>query len=125
MNMYTQVWNKYLPVIRILLKRSASAEQQLGLNRTDFEKGNRTRKPACSFNIELVNGHFRSISQSVPAKELVAALMVDDVTKALLKQNTYAISLNSDFQLKIKNNTPAEEPASGERNDDDGNTEDN
>jgi hypothetical protein len=123
MNMYTQVWNKYLPVIRILLKRSASAEQNLGLNRIDFEKGNRTRKPACSFNIELVNGRFSSISQSVPAKELVAALMEDEVSKTLLRQNTYAISLNSDFLLKIKNNTPASEP--GEAGDSDDRKESN
>lgn len=109
MNTYTQVWNKYLPVIRILLKRSASAEQNLGLNRIDFEKGSRGRKPACSFNIELIKGHFRTISQSVPAKELVAALMEDEVSKSLLRQNTYSISLNSDFQLKIKNNSAVSE----------------
>ena len=109
MNTYTQVWNKYLPVIRILLKRSATEEQSLGLNRIDFEKGSRTRKPACSFNIELVNGRLSTIIQSVPAKELITAMLDDDVTKSLLRQNTYAISLNSDFQLKIKNNTPASE----------------
>ena len=109
MNTYTQVWNKYLPVIRILLKRSATEEQSLGLNRIDFEKGSRTRKPTCSFNIELVNGRLSTIIQSVPAKELITAMLDDDVTKSLLRQNTYAISLNSDFQLKIKNNTPASE----------------
>lgn len=106
--MYTHIWNKYLPVIRILLKKSAAAEQKMGLNRTDFEKGNRTRKPACSFNIELVKGRFVTLSQSVPAKDLVAALMVDDVSKALLKQNNYIISLNSDLLLSITNNTPVE-----------------
>ena len=120
MNTYTQVWNKYLPVIRILLKRSVTAEQSLGLNRIDFEKGNRTRKPACSFNVELVNGRFSTISQSVPAKELIAALMEDEVSKTLLKQNTYAISLNADFQLKIKNNTPASEEIESENTGDAG-----
>ncbi|MGZ8541260.1 MAG: hypothetical protein ACXWV6_11465 [Chitinophagaceae bacterium] len=106
--MYTHIWNKYLPVIRILLKKSAAEEQKMGLNRTDFEKGNRTRKPACSFNIELEKGRFVTLSQSVPAKDLVAALMVDDVSKALLKQNNYNISLNSDLLLCITNKTPVE-----------------
>jgi hypothetical protein len=115
MNTYTQVWNKYLPVIRILLKRSATEEQSLGLNRIDFEKGSRTRKPTCSFNIELVNGRLSTIIQSVPAKELITAMLDDDVTKSLLRQNTYAISLNSDFQLKIKNNTPASEGIGSEQ----------
>jgi hypothetical protein len=110
--MYTQIWNKYLPVIRILLKRSATAEQKLGLNRTDFEKGNRTRKPACSFNIQLVKGRFGTISQSTPAKDLVAALLDDEVAKSLLRQNNYTISLNSDFQLSITNSTPPAETES-------------
>lgn len=104
--MYTHIWNKYLPVIRILLKKSAAAEQKMGLNRTDFEKGNRNRKPACSFNIELANGRFVTLSQSAPAKDLVSTLLGDEVTKSLLKQNHYTISLNSDFQLSITNSTP-------------------
>ena len=109
MNIYTQVWNKYLPVIRILLKRSASAEQSMGLNRIDFEKGSRSRKPACSFNIELVEGRFKTVSQSAPAKE-------DEVSKTLLRQNNYVISLNSDFQLKIRNNTSASKPSDEGKN---------
>ena len=104
--MYTQIWNKYLPVIRILLKKSATAEQRLGLNRIDFERGGRSRKPTCSFNIDLIKGHFGAVSQSVPARELVATLLDDDVTKSLLRKNHYHISLNADFQLKIINNTP-------------------
>jgi hypothetical protein len=104
--MYTHVWNKYLPVIRILLKKSVSAEQKMGLNRTDFEKGNRTRKPSCSFNVELVKGRFSTISQSATAKELVAVLLEDEIAKALLRQNNYKISLNSDLQLSIANITP-------------------
>ncbi len=109
--MYTHIWNKYLPVIRILLKKSVAEEQKMGLNRTDFEKGNRNRKPACSFNIELIKGRFVTLSQSVPAKDLVAALLVDEVSKTLLRQNHYTISLNSDLLLSITNRTPVEEVA--------------
>jgi hypothetical protein len=107
--MYTHVWSKYLPVIRILLKKSATAEQKMGLNRTDFEKGNRARKPSCSFNVELVKGRFSTISQSAPAKELVVVLLEDEIAKGLLRQNNYKISLNSDLQLTIVNITPAVE----------------
>jgi hypothetical protein len=110
--MYTHIWNKYLPVIKILLKKSVAGEQKMGLNRTDFEKGNKTRKPACSFNIELTNGRFATISQSAPAKDLVTTLLEDEVSKALVRQNHYKISLNSDFQLTISNITPVAEEVS-------------
>ncbi|MEP7371902.1 MAG: hypothetical protein ABI675_00850 [Chitinophagaceae bacterium] len=106
--MYAHVWSKYLPVIRILLKKSATGEQKMGLNRTDFEKGNRTRKPSCSFNVEIVKGRFSTISQSAPAKELVSTLLEDEVAKGLLRQNHYKMSLNSDLQLTITNITPVE-----------------
>ncbi len=112
--MYTHIWNKYLPVIKILLKKSVAGEQKMGLNRTDFEKGNRTRKPACSFNIELTNGRFNTISQSAAAKDLVTVLLEDEVAKPLLRKNHYKISLNSDFQLSIANTTPVEEMVSPE-----------
>ena len=108
--MYIQIWNKYLPVIRILLKRSATSAQKMGLNRTDFEKGN--RKPSCSFNIELERGRFVTVSQSANAKDLVATLMEDEVAKSLLRQNHYNISLSSDFQLSIVNKLAVSGPAS-------------
>lgn len=105
--MYTYTWKKYLPVIRILLKRSATAEQSVSLNRTDFEKTTKLRKPACSFAVEIVRGRLNAINnQSVPAKDLVSILQEDDMVKTLLRQHHYAISLNSDFLLSIKDITP-------------------
>jgi len=101
--MYTHTWNKYLPVIRILLKRSVNEEQKVGLNRIDFENGSRNRKFSCSFNVELEKGRLSKMSQSAPAKELIAVLLEDAVSKDLLRENTYVISLNSSFQLTIKN----------------------
>jgi len=108
--MYTYTWKKYLPVIRILLKRSVNESQQLSLNRTDFEKTNKIRKPVCSFSIEVIGGRLHAANQSAPAKNLLEVLMQDEVTRSLLRQNNYSISLNSDFQLSIKNNTPPVEP---------------
>lgn len=119
--MYTSTWKKYLPVIKLLLKRSASGEQMLKLNRTDFEKSNRTRKPACSFSIELTKGKLNTLTQSVPAKDLLEIIGQDDVAKTLLRQQNYAISLDSDLVLKIRNTSPAElaqENAGAEKNDD-------
>ncbi len=108
--MYTYTWKKYLPVIRLLLKRSATAEQTVSLNRTDFEKTTKLRKPACSFSVEIVKGRLTTINnQSVPARDLVEILQEDDITKNLIRQYQYAISLNSDFLLSIKNITPVAE----------------
>ena len=37
--MFVQTWNKYLPVIKILLKRSVQGEQTLEMNSSDFPAG--------------------------------------------------------------------------------------
>ncbi len=104
--MYTSTWKKYLPVIRLLLKRSAAAEQVVTLNRIDFEKNSKTRKPACSFAMEIVNARLKVLNQSAPAKDLFTTLLEDETAKSLLLQHHYTISLNSNFQLSIKNSTP-------------------
>ena len=108
--MYTNTWKKYLPVIRLLLKRSAAAEQVVSLNRTDFEINSRLRKPVCSFAVEMEKGRFSTLNKSVPAKDLLDVLMQDDASRALLRQHHYAISLNSNFELNIKNFTPLTTP---------------
>ena len=113
--MYTYTWKKYLPVIRLLLKRSATAEQTVSLNRTDFEKTTKLRKPACSFSVEIVKGRLTTINnQSVPAKDLIEILQEDEIAKTLMRQFQYAISLNSDFILSIKNITPVAAVVEGE-----------
>ncbi|MEO7923771.1 MAG: hypothetical protein ABIR30_08830 [Chitinophagaceae bacterium] len=108
--MYTYTWKKYLPVIRILLKRSAAVEQTVNLNRTDFEKTTKLRKPACSFAVDIVKGRLSAGNLSVPARDLVAILQEDEVIRGLLRDNHYAVSLNSDFLLSIRNITPVLQP---------------
>ena len=100
--MYTYTWKKYLPVIRLHLKKAVTDEQKISLNRTDFEKTTRLRKPACTFSVELKKGKFSGVNQSVPARDLLDILMEDEGARALLQQGHYAVHFNSDFQLSIK-----------------------
>jgi hypothetical protein len=106
--MHIHAWKKYLPVIKILLKRSASTEQVISLDRIDFERVAKSHKPLCSFSIELTKGRISPLSPPITAKELVDLLMDDPATKELIRHNHYALSLSSKFQLVIKNLRPAE-----------------
>ena len=114
--MYKHVWNKFLPVIRILMKRSVSGVQKLALNRTDFEKVSRGRKAFPTFHIELEKGKLTTASPSVPAKELVATLLEDETCRSLLRQYNYKFSLKADLELVITNLTPSlKEPSESEQ----------
>jgi hypothetical protein len=101
--MHTQIWNKYLPIIKILLKRSASGDQLLDLNLTDFERAGIARKSGYKFTIQFSNGRVDNVISSVPlAKDLATALLEDAAVKELLQQNDYQVSMNPKYQIGIK-----------------------
>jgi len=101
--MYLQIWNKYLPIIRILLKRSIASEQLLNLDTSDFKKVGASRKAGYKFNIQFSNGRVDNvISSSDIAKDLAYTLLQDKVVKELFIQNDYCINMNAKFQLGIK-----------------------
>ena len=107
--MYNHIWKKYLPIIKILMKKSAAEDQVLDLNRVDFERAGTGRKAGYKFTIEFNDGKVGNvISGSTLAMHLAAVILEDDGAKQILQDNYYEVSLNTKFQLSIKNVTPAE-----------------
>ena len=112
--MYTHIWLKYLPIIKILMKRSASGDQNLDLNRIDFERAGTGRKAGYKFTIEFTNGRVANVISNSPlAPDLATVILQDDVIKTLLANNNYTVSLNTRFQLSIKNCSPQPEAKDG------------
>ena len=111
--MYAQIWTKYLPIIRILLKRTRQESQVLDLNRIDFERMGSGRKAGYKFTIEFTRGRVSNlISSSALASDLALVMLEDKPTKEFLEGGEYTVSLNTKFQLLLKNVTPvAEEEA--------------
>lgn len=103
--MYNHIWKKYLPIIRILMKKSAAGgDQVLDLNRVDFERAGTGRKAGYKFTIEFTDGKVSNvISGSTLAVHLASVIMEDDSAKQILNEGNYEISLNTKFQLSIKN----------------------
>lgn len=108
--MYNHIWKKYLPIIKILMKKSAGADQVLNLNRVDFERAGTGRKAGYKFVIEFTDGKVGNvISGSTLAMHLASVILEDDSAKQILLENNYEVSLNTKFQLSIKNVSPAAE----------------
>lgn len=111
--MFIQPWNKYLPVIRILLKRSTRTEQTLDMDRSDFQRATGGKKVKFTFSISLVKGRITGMENPPPlAKDLVAVLQQDDTTYKFIRSNELDFIMNDSFQLLIKNVTPPAEPES-------------
>ncbi len=91
------------------MKKSATEDQVLNLNRVDFERAGTGRKAGYKFNIEFTDGKVGNvISGSTLAMHLASVVLEDDGAKQILQENNYEVSLNTKFQLSIKNVTTAE-----------------
>src|ERR1700749_586911 len=100
---YLQTWKKYLPVIRLHLKRSLNEEQQFKLNITDFETAGDRGKSGYTFNIALENGKVtNNISAWAGPRVLCEALKADKAIKAMLQNKSIKISVGKSFMLSIK-----------------------
>jgi len=100
---YLTTWKKYIPVIRLHLKKSLTGEQSFKLNITDFESAGDRGKSGYTFNIALENGKVtNNISGSAVARDLFEALKSDDAIKAMLLEKNVKISVGKSFLLTIK-----------------------
>ena len=107
--MYVHVWNKYLPIIKILMKKTPAGAQTLDLNRIDFEKAGSGRKAGYKFTIEFQKGKVSNIiSGSALASDLAMVLLNDPASRAIVTNSDIAITLNTKFQLIIVNNSVPE-----------------
>ncbi len=108
--MYNHIWKKYLPIIKILMKKSAGDDQVLDLNRVDFERAGTGRKAGYKFVIEFTDGKVGNvISGSTLAMHLASVILEDESARQILRENNYEVSLNTKFQLSIKNVSTVEE----------------
>jgi len=109
--MFLQTWNKYLPVIKILLKRSVNGEQTLDMNSSDFQRASGGKKIKFTFSIQLTKGRGQAGENFPPiAKDLISVLQQDNTTSKFMQQRELEFTMNSNFQLYIKNNTLLEKP---------------
>ncbi|WP_183573440.1 hypothetical protein HDF18_07435 [Mucilaginibacter sp. X5P1] len=100
---YLQTWKKYLPVIRLHLKRSFNEDQSFKLNITDFESAGDRGKSGYTFNITMENGKVtNNISGSAVARDLFEALKSDETIKPMLQDKNIKISVGKSFILSIK-----------------------
>ena len=101
--MYTNIWSKYLPIIRIVMKRSLAAEQMLALNAPDFERAGMKRKSGYKFSFGLKEGKLKNVIIDLPlASSLASVLLEDKVVKELIETNEFHIALNAKYELTIR-----------------------
>ena len=101
--MHQLFWNKYLPVIRILLKKARQEDQVLQLDATDFEKAGLSRKAGYKFEIIFKQGRVDNVVSGSPlASALAGQLLQEPAIRDLLAEDEHHFVLNTKAQLSIK-----------------------
>lgn len=100
---YLSIWKKYLPVIRILLKKSIAEEQPLTINKIDFETVGEKGGSGYSFNLEIDHGKvMKGISGTTVARDLFKTLKDDAVVKEFMLDKKIRIRMSKSYMLNIK-----------------------
>jgi hypothetical protein len=100
---YLTTWKRYLPVIRLHLKKSLNEEQQFKLNIQDFESAGDRGKSGYIFSLTMENGKvLNSVGGSAVARDLYEVLRSDEAVKAILQDKSVKISVGKTFVLTIK-----------------------
>jgi hypothetical protein len=115
--MFSQTWKKYVPVIRLFLKKSATGEQKIQLNKTDFERALGGRKLKLGFSrLEINKGRMNNmLPNTVLAKDLAEALLDDTMVTSMLRTRNISFSFTGDMELIIRDETPVAEPETEEQ----------
>lgn len=106
--MFSQTWKKYLPLIALFLKKSATGPQRVQLNQTDFERALGGRKLKLSFaRMEINNGRFNNLLKNTAlAQELADVLLDDAVVKSYLRTRKMSFAFSAGNELLITDETP-------------------
>lgn len=97
---YQQLWKKYVPVIKILLKKSLAEEQRLALSKREFEVAANKIKYNYQFTMEIEKGKVQNdIRDSAVAIDLMQLLNENgDVQRWLIDKNV-KMNMSKGFEL--------------------------
>jgi hypothetical protein len=100
---FAGVWSRYMPAIRILIKKAITAEQLITINQSDIERAAGIKKSGYRFSIRFIKDRPELLhSNNDIAQAFIAALTEDEIIKEYLRDNNYTFSFNSKYQLQIK-----------------------
>lgn len=100
--MYTLLWKKYLPAIKVLLKKSNENDQKLLLYKHEFESTGARNKLGYVFKLEILNGKPLNKSNSTaPAYDLYTLMMEHEMISAWLKNQHVKIQVSRSYELNI------------------------
>ncbi len=100
---FLALWTKYLPVIRILLKRSINEEQQVSLGKMELQSVDNRKNANYSFNLAISKGKVENnIGTTAISKDLFYVLSKDSVVSSFMNDKVIRFQMTRAAQLTLK-----------------------
>lgn len=99
------LWTKYLPAMRILLKKAMNEEQQIAFSKIELQSIDNRKNVNFSFNLEISNGKVESgIGVSPMGKDLFNVLNGDLLVRKFMLDKKIMIQMTRSSLLTFKCN---------------------
>jgi len=99
------LWTKYLPAIRILLKKAVNEEQQITFSKIELQSVDNRKNANFSFNLEISNGKVEStLGVSPMGKDLFNVLNSDVVVRSFMLDKKIMIQMTRSSLLTFRCN---------------------
>jgi len=102
---FLALWTKYLPAIRIMLKKALNEEQQITLSKMELQSVDNRKNVNFSFDLEISNGKIEN-SMGVPpmGKDLFSVLNGDPLVRNFMADKKISIQMSRASLLTFKCN---------------------
>lgn len=102
---FLALWTKYLPAIRIMLKKALNEEQQITLSKMELQSVDNRKNVNFSFDLEISNGKVEN-SMGVPpmGKDLFSVLNGDPLVRNFMHDKKISIQMSRASLLTFKCN---------------------
>ncbi len=100
---FLTLWMKYLPAIRILIKRSVNEGQQISLGKMELQSVDNRKNANFSFNLEISKGKVENNIGVAPiGKDLFSVLSNDLVIRNFMGDKNIIIQMSRASLLTFK-----------------------
>lgn len=111
---FLSLWNKYVSVIRILLKRSLVEEQKITIGKLELNSADNRKNANYTFTLEIIKGKTQGIGSKPISKDLFFTLNTDPVVNKFMADKIIVIGMGKNGQLTLKSDLA--EPVEAEAN---------
>jgi hypothetical protein len=99
---FLALWTKYLPAIRILLKRAVNEKQQITLSKMELQSIDNRKNVNFSFDLEISNGKIEnSMAVHAMGKDLFNVLNGDLTVRKFMHEKKIVIQMTRASLLTI------------------------